>query len=317
MRSAVYWQTWSTKWCAKSEDMDLYRELDPRVQIVYLAFSTATHNYTKGKYTLEGTGLQFSQDFAVVKGAIQLLKQRGVTVMLSVGGGSYPFNVDTVRPEACVALAADLGVDGIDMDWEPAGGVSDAWQFAPLISGFRKALWPGAKLSAAVWSIGAADPARGGFSGMNREGLKTQGRDLDWINIMAYDAGDSYDAIAACRQYREVYAGPMHMGFEVGTQGWGGALLKMDEVVRGVAWISQECDDNGMFIWAYQKESRGTPSVAEILVVAASAQNKPQQPPQPDKSSPPKMPLPAVPRQEGVKMGACKHCGNDVYLGIV
>ncbi len=298
----VYWQTWSSRWCSKPEDMDLVRELDPRIKTVYLAFSTATHSYSRGRKSLDSTGLQFSQDFSVVVGAIAILKARGVRVMLSVGGGSYPFSIDTVKPACCVALAQDLGADGIDVDWEPANPATDAWQFGPIISAFRKEIWPGARLSAAVWSIGAEDPAAGGYSGMNRAGLRSNGRDLDWINIMAYDAGKSYDPIKACRKYREVYAGPMHLGFEIGKQGWGDALLSLDDVIRGVAWISQESPDNRVFVWAYQKENYGTPGVKDILEIAAVGDMKPPPPEE---------------KKKGLNVGKCLACGKDVYLGVV
>src|SRR3569833_248759 len=88
---AVYWQTWSTRWTSDPTSMDLVKDLDERVGIVYLAFAMATGlTYKLGDRSCWNTGLQFSQVFDVVAKAISILRARGVIVMLSGGGGGGP-----------------------------------------------------------------------------------------------------------------------------------------------------------------------------------------------------------------------------------
>lgn len=266
-RIGVYWQTWSTSWSDKSESMDLYSKLDSKVGVVYLAFAQCANNtYKSQSKTFAGTGLQFSQSWDVVTGAIKLLRDRGTIVMLSVGGASYPFTIDNGNFKSCCDLARDLGCDGIDIDWEPANPSQDSWQFGAIINAFKVCMWPGGELSAAVWSSGADDPAVGSYSGMNVQGLKSNGSQLDWINIMSYDAGVGYSAIEACKRYQKIYTGKIYLGLQVGKQGWGDALLSWPDVVSSVNYVSGL--NGGIFIWSYQKDHGSTPSVSEILYYA-------------------------------------------------
>lgn len=295
---AVYWQSWSSAWTASPDGMDLVAKLDPRIGVVYICFAQAANmNYSRGRNSFSGTGLQFSQDFWVVKSAIAKLKARGVVVMLSVGGASYPFTKDSANICGCADLALDLGCSGIDIDWEPADPGRDSWQFGHIIEAFRNALWDGAKLSAAVWSTGAHPVSDGGYSGMNISGLKSNGGMLDWINIMAYDAGTGYDAVDACRRYRSIYSGPLYLGFCIGQQGWGGALLSEKNVSDGLAYLTYDAPRNGIFIWSYQKDPGGTPTVMRILDLAQSAFN----------NTPTPAPPPS-PTETGCKL-SCPNCG--------
>lgn len=114
----VYFQTWSSKWVANYEDMVLLKltqdltHLDPRINIVYLAFAQPQNTYAN--HSWNGTGLDFCQDFSVVKKAIDSLIARRVQVVLSVGGSDYPWDNYTLNS---IQLAKDLGCTGIDIDW--------------------------------------------------------------------------------------------------------------------------------------------------------------------------------------------------------
>lgn len=180
---SVYWQSWSGAWGSDPNKLDLVTGMKEGIKIVNLAFACPNMTYTPGSFA--GTGLQFSSDFEVVKQAIAILRSKGVKVMLSVGGGSYPFAGMYDNAKACCAFAKDLGCDGIDLDWEPAGGAAEDLLWAGIILKFKEALWPGALLSAAVWSVGAAPKEVGSlYSGLNIAGLKSAGMNLDWINVM-------------------------------------------------------------------------------------------------------------------------------------
>lgn len=84
----MYFQTWSSKWTKDPEKMDLAALQNP-ITVVYLAFVSPGCSYLYGQQTFQNTGLNFCQDFWVVKAAIALLKKKGITVMLSVGKKEY------------------------------------------------------------------------------------------------------------------------------------------------------------------------------------------------------------------------------------
>jgi chitinase len=264
---AVYFQTWSSRWTSDPEQMDLVN-IDKNVDVVYLAFADPSMKYSKGQYNFANTGIEFSQDFIVVKNAIALLKKRGVKVLISVGGGSYKFpNYDNAL-NVC-SLAADLDVDGIDLDWEPSdNNYQQRSQFGPLIERYRQ-IW-GGLLTAAVWSVGADDPSLGGFSGMNIDGLKSNGGNLNWINFMGYDAGAQYDFVKSFQNYRSIYSGTILLGIEVGVQGWGGYLTTEADIDRALQVVVKD-GKAGIFVWSWQKDSKGTKTVADVISKSVDA----------------------------------------------
>jgi len=275
----VYWQTWSSKWTSAAANLDLVTALDPNCDLVYLAFANPSTTYKQGSLSFGGTGLDFSMDFSVVRDAIKILKTRGVNTLLSVGGATYQFNVN-VSAQPVIDLARDLGVDGIDLDWEPTNGAQQDDEFPTLIKNYRAALWPGAKLSAAVFSTGAYGKNGDTYQGMNIKGLVTQGSSLDWINLMAYDAGPpppqgTFDPLGAFTAYRMYYPGPIVFGFEPGPQSWGGHVIQLDEVKKNVAYVLNENPNNGIFVWSAQKDTNGSVSVSQILKIALSSSSNP------------------------------------------
>ena len=85
---------------------------------------------------------------------------------------------------------------------------------------------------------------------MNVKALKECLNIIDQVNVMAYDAGKSYDSIAAFKAYRSLYPGIINIGFLIGKPGWGDALLFKPELLR----VSQEVSKDklsGCFFWVY------------------------------------------------------------------
>lgn len=317
---AVYWQSWSSQWVSSSNELDLSK-LDPRVNIVNLAFADPRGMYIKGSKSFSNTGLDFSMDFEVVAGAIKILKDRDVCVMLAVGGASYSFNVKS-SVQNVVDLAVDLGVNGIDIDWEPADGAVKDSEFTTLIQQYRKASPSHFKISAACFSTGAYGKNGDQFQGMNIKGLVEAGSSLDWLNIMAYDAGPpppngAFDPIGSLLAYRIYYPGPLLLGFEPGQMGWGGHFLKAKEVSDNVKYVSEENPLNGIFIWSYQKDTTGSPSVLEIIDAAAKQFGKEQgtitQPSLPTLPSETEVNHFSLPVTIGVK---CTKCGTEITLSV-
>lgn len=261
----VYFESWKSKWTNDSATMDLSAISSP-ISIVNISFVSPSCSYYPGQNNFQNTGLNFSQNFMVVKGAIQLLRKKGIKVMLAVGGGSYWSQPNVYYNSTGVMnLLRDLGCDGIDLDWEV--GIKYEKELTQAIILTRAILQPGQFLSFAGWSTGAFGPTSGSgtFQGMNIHAMVNQGQRVDWINIMAYDAGKNYDPIGALECYKIYYKGPLLLGFEVGTQGWGDAKLSYSQADEWMRRTYLASKDYGIFIWALQKESQGTVSVGEIL----------------------------------------------------
>ena len=269
-----YWQTWSGAWSSSSSTMDLAQISSP-INVVFLSFAQPNCTYVSGSNTWSGTGLNFSSDFSVVKGAIQILQQRGVVVILSCGGATYSW--DTYNVAGLAALVADLGVNGIDLDWEPAGGTSASGQLGPIISALRTGL-PNSLLSLAGFSVGAygqgayanATPASGN-TGMCIPGLVSNGSQLDFICLMSYDASPAYDATVGFASYRSYFSGPILIGSELSQESWGGHVITLEEVTSYAKFVQKDSKSNGLFVWSYQKvPAPGTPSCMDIINTAAS-----------------------------------------------
>jgi chitinase len=264
----AYFQSWSSNWSSSSSSLDLSK-VDLPINIVYLCFVNPSCNYVKGSNVLSGTGLDFSSDFNVVKGAVSILKKKGIIVMLSVGGATYHFN--SVNYENIFNLMIDIGADGIDIDWEDPAGAGASDKLGPIIGNFRKTIGSTNLLCLAAFSVGAY--GSGAFSnaipfsqntGMCIKGLQSNGNMLDWINIMSYDASPVYDPIVAFAAYRSYYTGPLMLGCEVPPEAWGGHILNLDEVKSYCKCVSSDLVScNGIFVWSYQKP--GTPSCSDII----------------------------------------------------
>lgn len=271
----VYFQSWSCGWAGSGANLDLAKIPSP-INVVFLSFAKPNCNYVKGSMSFSGTGLDFSSDFAVVKDAIQILRKRNVVVMLSIGGATYPF--DGFNPKSVVDFANDLGVDGIDIDWEPHAGAAEAHLLGPIINGLRS-LYPKGLISIAAFSIGAygtgafanSQPS-GQNTGMCIPGLQSNGHQLDFICLMSYDASPVYDPVTAFKAYRSYYNGPILIGAEVPPEAWGGHVITLSEIERySKGIVSDQNKTNGLFVWSYQKG--GEPSSISIINTASKIFN--------------------------------------------
>ncbi len=253
----MYFQSWSSAWSSQHLDLE---QCDG--DIIYLAFVNPACSYQKGQNSFSGTGLDFSSDFKVVKDAIAVLRSKGKKVMLSVGGATYQFQ--TVHVENLIAFQQDLGCDGLDIDWEPTSYDSNAFSVLLKQFGEKKVGY----LSAAVFSVGAYGEEQwknalpqGMYTGLNRKGLLEAGQYLDWINIMSYDASDVFNPTEAFQAYRSIFLKDIYLGFEVGPQAWGGALLTLDQVKLWGEFVKAQ--KGHYFIWSWQKP--GNPDARKVI----------------------------------------------------
>ena len=262
---AVYFDSWASKWVGQPGDMDLAKLDLPGLTIVNLAFVKPDLTYAKGQGSFAGTGLDFSQEFWVVKGAISILRARGIKVMLSVGGSTYN-NWDALNTASLDALVMDLGVDGVDIDWE-VGGVRKFYGLIGIICEVHDFVH--GSISIAAFSTGAfGSDGVDQWKGSAIPAMVHCSQFLSWINIMAYDAGAGFDSVGAYDCYRIYYPGDLLLGFEVGPPGWGGYLLTTADVQRGVDHVKKDGTGNGVFVWSVGSNESGTPSVRDICTLA-------------------------------------------------
>lgn len=202
-----------------------------------------------------GTGLQFSTPPNDVKKQIAGLRARGIKVLLAVGGATYlnwaPLIAEAAEPGVVTAslqrFLAEMGFDGIDVDYEVDGATPDVVkQYQEAITVLRRAAGK-ETLSLAAWSTGAdctkttGTKACGGKVSLwdgraGRERLtlsdKAVLQQIDMVSVMSYDAGTAnFDPVMAWLLYRALVPAhiPVHVGFETAPEGWGGATLVKDD----------------------------------------------------------------------------------------
>ena len=262
----VYYESWSEKWTDTASKSGL-ANIEKPISIVYLSFAKPDCKYVSGQNTFSGTGLSFSYDWKILCEAIRLVKSKGITVMLSVGGGSYWSSTTIFHAADCVALMNDLGCDGIDIDWE--GHADKDYELTDCIR-WLKPLMGSKKISFAGFSTGAYGKDGDTYKGSAIDAMTKQGSNVDWINIMAYDAGKNFDPLGALAAYSIYYKGPLLLGFEVGKQGWGDDLLTIEEVEKNCGVVKARGKENGIMIWSYQKSSDNlTPTTKQVIAKAA------------------------------------------------
>lgn len=252
----AYHDSWAEP-AATNPALTSISRLPAYVDILMLAFARPDLTYAND-LDLAGTGLEYRMGGETLRAAIAALRQRnpGVKVLLSVGGATYRgwrrLNLDGI-----VALVRDLGLDGIDWDYEPnhpdcrtgADGhitcVTDrSWE--ALVSLGRTALPRPALITVSAWSVGAygegafaqaqpRSPYTGSMLWLRRSPLA---REIDLVSINAYDAGPTFNPREAFEAYRAIWPGRLALGVEVRYTGGAGpfpTLTQAETLARAVA----------------------------------------------------------------------------------
>lgn len=269
-----YYPSWSDNWFsstdwagnALSDDGVLIASKLARVPGTYthisLSFAQPNFSWTAGQNVWTGSGLNFNASPRDIKRAIDVLHSRGIKVMLAVGGATYNEWVGLAaegasgsgpKISALRAIQADLGLDGLEIDYEIAGSASLKTEYANVIKAMKIAAGSN-KLALAAWSTGAdctGESANVGVAACNgrtsfwggsagRERLVFEGNNplvnpsqIDYINIMSYDAQtEHYDGVTAWKLYRDLFPSTtvVSIGLETAPEGWAGGMLVVNNV---------------------------------------------------------------------------------------
>jgi chitinase len=104
------------------------REIPSYVNYVFLSFGKPDLTYVAGSYDISGTGINVPYDGCMLKESVSALKDKGVEVILSIGGETYwgdPNVYANINYQQIKDLVDDMGFIGIDWDYEPNGSFAN------------------------------------------------------------------------------------------------------------------------------------------------------------------------------------------------
>ena len=270
-----YYQSWSANWASSGKDLSITK-IPSYISRILVAFANPSMNYIKGQNDLANTGIQFSSSFEIVKQAIAIAhsEKPNQKFILSVGGATYPWTNPNFS--AMVDLMNDLGLDGIDIDFEdtPSCTGTDTLNLScttdnrliEIITNLRRVLPAGKLLTAAVFSVGAYGTTSfpmskylpgSGYTGMWVNPLIKAGDKLDEIFVMSYDASPAYKPTDGFNAYKSIYKNKIHLGLEVPPEAWGGYVLTVDDSLKYANHVKSN-NGSGMFIWSLEKAGGGS-----------------------------------------------------------
>lgn len=139
---------------------------------------------------------------------LYLLKKsnRKLKVQLSIGGATYSVNFPSAASTAenrerfaksAVKLVADLGLDGLDIDWEFPTTTAEGANYVLLLKAVRAELDAYSKKSASCYRFLLTIAASAGPSTYAVQPLAALAKTIDWFNLMAYDYSGSWSTTAA------------------------------------------------------------------------------------------------------------------------
>ena len=286
----VYHESWWER--AGSTGGALSLAAIPRtVDIVALGFAKPDLAY-HGGLALGGTGLEYVAPGAAVRDAVTALRagNPGVRVLLSVGGASYT-GWDRLDPAGVARLVRDLGLDGVDVDYEPPDPrcrpgpacASDAmWQ--DVVRRLRAVLPRPALLSVAGWSVGAYGQGRwtdarppSPWAGSMVALLRSPAASLiDLVAIDAYGAGPSYDPGEAFAAYRSLWSGPLLLGLEGPPATGGGPPATPAEAARRARLAARDPAGGAMvYSWLGHPADEALPAGQALAAAACRAVGNP------------------------------------------
>ena len=128
----AYFPSWSENWAGEGGNSK-FRSIPSYVNVVFLSFAKPNMRYEKGSYDISATGIQTPYGGFTLLESINALNNKGIKVILSVGGETYWVGGLAETPNAdCFDInyqhikdfLDDFNIAGIDWDYEPNGQIS-------------------------------------------------------------------------------------------------------------------------------------------------------------------------------------------------
>ena len=172
-----YYPSWTEGWL-NEDGKSAFTTLPTAVTHVFFAFAKPNLKYIKGSYNIStaNTGLecyQSTEGGQMLKRAIGILKQRGITVILSLGGETYwrtQENFNDINYQQIKDFVDDIGFEGIDWDFEPNGSFSESGN-AANVAYLTRFITESRKLmpKSAGYIIATAPVGSGAMGGLNND----------------------------------------------------------------------------------------------------------------------------------------------------
>ncbi len=251
----VYYESWQGE--STAQDIE---NLPAYVSHLALAFAKPNASY-HGNVDLTCTGLNLPYSGNQLKEAIKKAKENNpaLKVLLAVGGATY-HEWQNLRPIDLSQLVEDLGLDGIDIDYEQAP--PDAALVNAVTKDLRQALAADKILTMAVMHVAAygrdqwehSQPMGSEWTGFLHQ-IQPSLDDIDMINVMSYDAGTSYDVNEAYEAFRHYYDGVIAMGMQVAPEAWGDHRWTTEKVESLADIIKNRSETDGFMLWSMHKNN--------------------------------------------------------------
>ena len=122
-----YFPSWSETWTSTNQN-SILREIPPFVNYVFLSFAKPDLTYVAGSYDIGLTGINVPYDGCTLKESVSALNDKGIEVILSVGGETYwgdPNVYNNINYQQIKDLVDDMGFVGVDWDYEPNGSFAN------------------------------------------------------------------------------------------------------------------------------------------------------------------------------------------------
>lgn len=255
-------------------------QLPPGIDVAAIAFVKPDLKFDGT--SLDGTGLTLPPNWnaKLLADSVAAFRQTHpkAKILLSVGGSVYNKSWSEFAARPLLKLVQALGVDGVDLDFEPANPgcgragatftcASEA-DWARIIRQTRDILPRPAIIAAQGWSVGAygvgafagdvpASPFTGSMLWLAR---LPEAKEIDILAIMAYDAGPKFVPERAFDAYRAVWPGRLLLGVDVPEED---SVSPPFSVPRLKQLARQQAGNGlgGIMLWTATAELKAGPSL--------------------------------------------------------